>query len=195
MIQIKVPTDLVRDEDQEVFDRRQVSFITVNQTPDTADATTASPSLNDSVHSPPQRQGLIGSIALAIRAAPLAINLGGVPTSVSPDAEALLSGLPRAPLSRILAALREWAQSVPLSAARIRRVSDPESADWNEVVIEMRTKVDAKSASEMWDDLASNLERVMRDLPPEQRQLFDRHLGVHLLWGDDRWNDDDAVSV
>ncbi len=126
---------------------------------------------------------------------PPLIDLGGLPLSVSADAEASLSRFPWPALSHVFAALRQWAKTAPVRAARIRRVSDPESADWEEVVVELRTEVDAKSASELWDSMASHIERAMRDLPPEQRQLLDRHLALHLLWGADRWNDDDAGSV
>ena len=111
-----------------------------------------------------------------------------VPVTVTSEAEILLGQLPWPALGQVLEALRNWAQHVPLKAARARVVSDWEDADWREVVIELRIDADSDAALGLWDEMEKALADAKKGLPPDQRSELDRHLGVHLLWGADSWD-------
>ena len=102
-------------------------------------------------------------------------------------AEQILQALPPKGIEGVVSALERWGRTVPLRAARVRTVVDPEDLDWEEVVFELLLEARDEEALALWDPLGSAMDRELAHLSESERVLIDQHVGVHLLWGLDFW--------
>ncbi len=121
-------------------------------------------------------------VPLPIGVSAVAVDFGNVPVVVRPRAAALLSKLPWAPLAEVLSAVRAWAASAPLRGVTVSAVSDPDDKVWEEVVFEAAVEADSEEALRLWDSLASAIDQVKAGFTDDGRRLFDRHVGIHLVW-------------
>jgi hypothetical protein len=71
--------------------------------------------------------------------------------------------------------------------------ADPEDLDWRELIIDIRLDCETETAMELWDQMEQKVAAAKTFLDAGDRELIDRHLAVHLLWGADDWVADSEV--
>lgn len=135
--------------------------------------------------------------AIPIEAAEVPFDLGPkIPVTVSREAKGLLAQAPWPCLQTLLQPLRSWASTTrELHAVNIRVIVDPEDTTWMELAIELKLEgVSDEVALNLWDTIGAKIDAAKFALSPEDRQWFDNHLAVHVMW-EDGAGDDSSSSV
>lgn len=124
--------------------------------------------------------------AIKLRAQPVTVDLGSIPTVVEDAAQEVLKDLPWGALCRILTAVRQWLAGAPIvERARLSAIRDPEDAAWTEAVLELRVDVDTTEALRLWEEVATCVDRAKEALTERDREVISRHFGVHVVWEED----------
>lgn len=114
------------------------------------------------------------------------IDLGNLPTRVAPEVAPILAKIPIPELGALLGAVKEWlGQNEAVRAIDVRVEQEPESPSWTEVVFELKVAVQEEAALALWDSLAAVIDEVKATFGPDVRRFVNRHMGFHVLWGDE----------
>ncbi len=113
---------------------------------------------------------------------------GGAPVEVSDAAREYMNDLPGQGLADTFVTVAQWAKYAPVRAARIIVDRDPEDPSTTELLVEILVEAQTPKALSLWEDLGQQLDEAHLRLPAEERKALDARLGVHLLWGADRWD-------
>jgi len=129
-------------------------------------------------------------VAMAVRAKRLLDFGPDVSVAVSPEAKARLNKLPQPAIRQLLDGLQDWAKDAPLKAARVTLYTDMEDEDWTEVSIDLFVDSDDDDhAFALVEQMAAAQDKVRHTLSPPDRAAIDNDVGIHLYWGNDRWDD------
>lgn len=81
-----------------------------------------------------------------------------------------------------LQAIRDARGGVHVSSVKLRRSTEPEDPDWEELVFEVRVDAGATEALAYWDRVGERLERATAALDQPRTETFARQVAVHVAW-------------
>lgn len=113
---------------------------------------------------------------------PAAIWPGDFPIVVEPSAQRLRDALPAADISAVFDAIRAARRGIEIASLKLRRSTEAEDPDWEELVFEVRVDAGATEALAYWDRVGERLERATAALEQARAETFARQIAVHVAW-------------
>jgi len=113
---------------------------------------------------------------------PAAIWPGDFPIIADPDARRLRAAIPQSDILLVLQAIRDACGGVDISSVKLRRSTEPEDPDWEELVFEVRVDAGPNEALAYWDRVGERLDDAIADLDVTRRETFARQIAVHVAW-------------
>jgi len=107
---------------------------------------------------------------------------GDFPIIADPDARRLRAAIPQSDILLVLQAIRDACGGVDISSVKLRRSTEPEDPDWEELVFEVRVDAGPNEALAYWDRVGERLDDAIADLDVTRRETFARQIAVHVAW-------------
>jgi hypothetical protein len=107
----------------------------------------------------------------------------GIATTLDPEAEAILSRLPRDATSRVFDSLRVWLPATAVKAANCGAFAEPEDAGWRQVVLELivDSSVSGRTVDRLQAEADALLAAVEDVLPEAELDAFSEGFAIDVV--------------